>query len=1411
MLKSKYFDGVRQAQTGQAPVADLPPFDPSRMRGKASIGACIKALFLEDPRWWLAILRRIWPNPSLGGYTIVTRDEDVREVLERQDIFTTPYGPEMSELAGGANFILGLQDGKDYRRMKSAVLSAFPPHEVEERVRSIAARHAEAIVARASPGFDAIGGLLKIVPARICRDYFGMVFDDEREFTDWSIALSAMFFSDPGADPTVRQLARVAADRMIACIDRSIEAVRDGTAPADSPLARLVLQMDNGIIELPDIHSIMLGMISGFAPTNILAGGNCLDVILAKPEAHAAVRAAVADNDIPALDRAIREAMRFKPIWIGPWRYASSDALVAQGTRRERLIRRGQTVIPSTLSAMFDPDAVDRPNEYDPDRPDSVYMVYGHGIHLCIGAEVARVQIGECIRALFTKTALRRAAGRDGKLTRLGAYPETLRVEFDREPLCRTVEHAMVTIICPVRGGADLDDIRTMLCELDNPARDPIRSALDATGIIHFASVALAPTGMDDGKAKAETAVLIVEFSADGTADEAISAFAAGTEAFLGPIFDVACDRSGSPSFAAYLKANSVGISPSFGSNSGLVFSGTPGHSVRRIRAEAELADAVAAIVEQPRAASDRNAASVLAAARDKVGSDPRLAWAMQSAQSKLDARAGSAWRAILATLRAPAVLVVALLVLIASWSLTYLQVFGYAPGILRNLLVGGTSLLLSLLGIAATVLAIAGIFGLALRRLEKRDATNVASIEIDRLETIIAREDRSAQNHLTAISVMKPGILRRMALRLTFYLISISARYVFRPGFLANINTIHFARWVLLPGSNRLMFFSNYGGSWESYLEDFITKASAGLTGVWSNTAEFPRTHWLFSDGARDGDRFKRWARRQQVPTLFWYSAYPELNTQRIRANSRIRAGLCSASDSEARDWLSLFGSRARPRIGRTLEQPPAHAGSTASPEQIEAGEVQSIFFSAFGALEYGHMLAVAIPPDLPRGQRKRWLDYVASHTSFGDQIPRARAMTIGVAATGLRRLGLEKSADHDPLAYFPNAFRHGIGNSARSRILGDVGPLAPDDWRWGSDRRPVDMVVLCYAAQRRHLTSDVAALRREAAAAGITITSELPLKVRRQGRRAVEHFGFVDGVSQPVVRGTARAHAGAPAMNLVAPGEFLFGYRDEYGYYPVSPGVKAAHDPTGILTPVRFRSGADGTSDSLHDIGRNGSFLVVRQFEQHVAEFETYCNEVAAQKARELGDPGVTPDWIAAKMMGRWKDGSSLVRNPEGRPGRTADNDFSFGAEDPQGLRCPFGAHVRRTNPRDSLGDDHATQTAIGKRHRILRVGRTYELPAGKDSPEEKGLLFMCLNADIERQYEFIQQTWVSSTSFHGLTQEKDPLIGGSDGNGRFTIPFWEGSTVLAGMPRFVTTRGGGYFFMPSRAALRYLLSRL
>jgi deferrochelatase/peroxidase EfeB len=141
----------------------------------------------------------------------------------------------------------------------------------------------------------------------------------------------------------------------------------------------------------------------------------------------------------------------------------------------------------------------------------------------------------------------------------------------------------------------------------------------------------------------------------------------------------------------------------------------------------------------------------------------------------------------------------------------------------------------------------------------------------------------------------------------------------------------------------------------------------------------------------------------------------------------------------------------------------------------------------------------------------------------------------------------------------------------------------------------------------------------------------------------------------------------------------------------------------------------------------------------------------------------------------------------------------------EDPQGLKCPLGSHVRRSNPRDSLGSDPETQLRINNRHRILRCGRSYR------KGQEVGLLFMCLNADIERQYEFMQQTWISSALAQGLMGAKDPTIGANEGTGNFSIPVGEGQVLLRDLPSFVTTRGGGYFFMPSRSSLRYLLSKL
>ncbi|RAZ74299.1 cytochrome P450 [Mesorhizobium atlanticum] len=1408
MITLKYFAAVRAAQKSQRPVAEMPPFDIYRLRSKSGIASRIAGFLLGDPRWLLALLRRFRPNLGFGNFLLVTKGADVRDILERGDEFETPYGPEMAELARGSNFILGMQDGAAYRQMKSAVLSAFPPAEVEATVRPIAERHSRDIMTGASPGFDAIAELMKIVPVRICRDYFGLQIDDEIEFADWSIALSALFFSDPTANPATRQLAVVGGDRLIKVIDRSIAAVRERTGKDDRPLARLVALMDQGRLSLPDIHSIMLGMVAGFVPTNVLAGSNCLDVILSRTDARHAVDEALGAGDTGKLDRAIMEAMRFKPIWIGPWRYTRRDAVIGKGTRRERVVKAGTVVMPATLSAMFDPEIVQRPNQFDTSRPHRDYMVFGYGIHLCIGAEIARIQIGECIRALFSKPKLTRARGRAGKMVNVGAYPASLKVDFERSPLCRTAEQSMVTVVCPITPPMPLDAVRDKVADLGNPAIGELSAALDKVGTIHFTSLAVAATGKDE-KSGVETGALVLEISGDGSTDDVVAAIAHAIGHRLRPILRDVCGLPDGGSLEDFLKRRHIEISPSFGSAAGLVFSGTPGHSVRRILAEARLADSVREIVEKPRAGTG-NAMDVLAEARRHLRCLGQFGWAFEPAESLLERPPGHWLQALTTTLLTPAMFATVAIVVLAFWRMTYVLVFGNPHGVtFTNIAIAGTSLLLSVLGLLAILALFVGLCFLALRRLEDKDQPASTPVEIGALEKILAHEDHTAQNNLTAISTMKAGILRRLALRLSFYLISISAQKVFRPGFLATINTIHFARWVLLPGTNRLMFFSNYGGSWESYLEDFIAKASAGLTGVWSNTDGYPRTRWLFLDGARDGDRFKRWARRQQVPTLFWYTAYPHLNTTRIRINSRIRRGIASATGNEARDWLSLFGSLPRPQAqpadARSLPEPPS------SPlEELESGEIQSIFFGPFGALGDAHMLAIQVPDGLPAAKRRAWLDFVIGKTSFGDGVPAGRAMTVAFGPNGLRRLGLEGGVDDEPLDTFPVAFREGMGTPERSRILNDTGPDAPDKWQWGSSAKPVDVVIVCYAETPASLKAEITAMKRQTAGAGMSVTAELPLKVRREGKRAVEHFGFVDGISQPIVRGTARAAKGAAPMHLVAPGEFLFGYRDEHGFYPSSPSVEAALDRTGILSQVRRNRQMPGQPPPPRDFGRNGTFLVMRQFEQHVELFDDYCRGAALQAAGETGDAAITPRWVAAKMLGRWQDGSSLVRNPNGRPGRGADNDFALGAEDPQGHACPLGSHIRRSNPRDSLGEDRETQIRIGKRHRILRVGRTYE-KKDKGGKTEKGLLFMCLNADIERQYEFIQQTWVSSNSFQGLVGETDPTIGARGGGGRFSIPSWEKVTVLKDVPQFVTTKGGGYFFMPSRSALRYLISRL
>jgi hypothetical protein len=167
------------------------------------------------------------------------------------------------------------------------------------------------------------------------------------------------------------------------------------------------------------------------------------------------------------------------------------------------------------------------------------------------------------------------------------------------------------------------------------------------------------------------------------------------------------------------------------------------------------------------------------------------------------------------------------------------------------------------------------------------------------------AQEDHKTQNQLNIMVDVKPGWFRLTTLKIVLWAIDFLGRHYFSHGALGGITSIHFARWVLLDGGRRLLFFSNYDGSWESYLGDFVDRASAGLSAVWSNTVGFPPTRLLVLSGARNEDEFKQWARNHQLRTQLWYSAHASESVQNILNNVQIRAGLFDpATDSQS--WLA-------------------------------------------------------------------------------------------------------------------------------------------------------------------------------------------------------------------------------------------------------------------------------------------------------------------------------------------------------------------------------------------------------------------------------------------------------------------------------------------------------------------------
>jgi len=444
-----------------------------------------------------------------------------------------------------------------------------------------------------------------------------------------------------------------------------------------------------------------------------------------------------------------------------------------------------------------------------------------------------------------------------------------------------------------------------------------------------------------------------------------------------------------------------------------------------------------------------------------------------------------------------------------------------------------------------------------------------------------------------------------------------------------------------------------------------------------------------------------------------------------------------------------------------------------------------------------------------------RAWLAQAPVSSAVKADPPPRATLQIALTAEGLKALGVAP----DLIGAFAEEFLGGMaGDEDRIRRLGDLGPSHPSAWDWGQGEHMPHVLLLLYALPgllgewRRSIEDGCEPGFEQLACLG---ASDMD---------GIEPFGFVDGISEPEIDwGRSRPVEDRERLeygNLTCLGELLLGYPNEYGLYTDRPLLDPGRDPGAMLPRAEDEPGKS-------DLGRNGSYLVMRQLGQDVRGFWRYLQREAA------GDTALARQWAEA-MVGRRMDGTPLIDG-----GRDA-NDFTYGS-DPKGLRCPLGAHIRRANPRNAdlppgspgllsrlkrtLGLDARARAldlvASTRFHRLVRRGREYgpqltmEQALG-DGPVagETGLHFICLAANIGRQFEFVQNAWIVGTKFNGLRGEGDPLLGhrepGPDGEptDRFSIQRPDGPDLhLCGLPRFVTVRGGAYFFMPGIRALRYL----
>jgi len=536
----------------------------------------------------------------------------------------------------------------------------------------------------------------------------------------------------------------------------------------------------------------------------------------------------------------------------------------------------------------------------------------------------------------------------------------------------------------------------------------------------------------------------------------------------------------------------------------------------------------------------------------------------------------------------------------------------------------------------------------------------------------------------------------------------------------------------------------------------------------------------------------------------------------------------------------------------------PSSEAGEIAS--EIEWHDIQGIIRRGCGRHRHSVFAILKVTNRINAG---KWLAeniqyVVSSEEVISPQIAKTDCLiSLAFTAPGLAAMGFEKSE----LQQFSQEFQSGMAplpqigeeTTRRSGMLGDTGKNAPQYWLWGGyglkatgkTRNANDRMI----SDETHLILSIYGTSKEAAEikykqmvnpdSGVALTCE-----KRRGNKSeskyytylrpddCEHFGYRDGVSQPIFKGSrteSKIKSEARDLHIVAPGEFILGYPSE------------RQQPVPV--PVVNLPSASLKNKTEFLFGKNGSYLVVRQLEQDVDGFHKMLESKAAN-LREFDKPEVRKDWLAARIMGRHFSGEPIAKAQEdfSKPpvpddmlevadipekitdkpfpksiGKRYDNDFRYAVGDRDGLTCPLTAHIRRAFPRDGLGPDRRVALKIANRHRILRRGRLYgtnprndsqKTVRQTDSKDTCGLFFLAFNADFAGQFETVQHSWMNNRHFDNQYNEIDLVAGLAKTDDRnHTIQHQPINIRLGTIGDYITVRGGGYFFMPGLQALQVL----